>query len=160
MKERLSGFLLFIAITFTAVLAAQTSFQEEVLSSVRSRMILNGSWQFQPAEGDKPGDDWGTIQVPGAWATDGTWWLDVPVVVKKGKTALWQTDLAKGIKSLVPANDHRSKELEGQCGGTGTGEGGNRRGSFCKWKKAGLVEWYAGKVDITPVCFLWCVQQH
>ncbi len=46
---------------------------QQTLSSVRSEIVLNGRWNFQPAQSLHAADPnaWGTISVPGSWAGNG-----------------------------------------------------------------------------------------
>ena len=39
------------------------------------RLSLDGTWRFQLLRSpeDEPGDDWGEIEVPGAWTMQDTW---------------------------------------------------------------------------------------
>ncbi|HLP38186.1 glycoside hydrolase family 2 protein [Lacibacter sp.] len=123
---------------------------EKKLSATRSEIVLNGTWMFQPAVTGEPDSDWGTIRVPGAWAIDGAWWTKTPVVITKGATSIWETDLKKLNKAwyqqvvTIPKNwKGSSVELELERVATDAV-------IYVNEQKAGSVEWYSGKVDITP----------
>ncbi|HEX8376696.1 MAG TPA: hypothetical protein VF602_02685, partial [Pedobacter sp.] len=61
--------LLSITILLCSHFNGYSQFKEEKVSSLRSQVILNGIWDFQPADekpNTKPVDDWGQIRVPGS----------------------------------------------------------------------------------------------
>jgi beta-galactosidase len=57
---------------------------------LRSRLCLNGVWQFQPADGPAAtapeNADWGSIRVPGTWASR----ANFPGILTRGKGPAWK----------------------------------------------------------------------
>lgn len=121
---------------------------------LRAEKILNGEWLYQPANGKAEAAPdttaWGKIRVPGAWATHNTWWTRVRGISLKGTGPSWNVDMSMLNKSwyersvMVPENwKGKTVELEIERVSTDAV-------IFINGNKAGNVEWYSGKVDITP----------
>jgi beta-galactosidase len=145
--------LLSITILLCSHFNGYSQFKEEKVSSLRSQVILNGIWDFQPADekpNTKPVDDWGQIRVPGSWDNfNGDSWGNTPGLTAKGKTQVWSADLKKASKAwykqsvLVPASwKGRAVEIELEKVSTDAV-------IYINGNQCGIINWYTGKVDIS-----------
>lgn len=144
--------LVLVTLLQTTTVLSQQTFKEEKLSSKRSQIILNGAWGFQPIAGnanESAGDDWGIIRVPGAWATDGFWWSKLPGVIKKGEGLIWKESLSKVAKAWYKQTVTIPKSWKGSVVELELERVATDAVIFINNQKAGSIEWYAGKADIT-----------
>lgn len=82
--------LRFVALSLIASAALSHAVEAlEDFGFLRSRLCLNGVWQFQPASGPDAAApdaaDWGSIRVPGTWVSR----PNFPGILSRGKGAVW-----------------------------------------------------------------------
>ena len=123
---------------------------EVTLSPMRSEIVLNGRWRFQPAQGGRDGKidphGWGTISVPGSWAKNGGGAVpNNPTpppgaawdAVAEASTAWYQREVEIPAgwagRAIVLAFDRVSTDAEVTVNG----------------RKCGEIRWPYGEVDIT-----------
>jgi beta-galactosidase len=119
---------------------------EQILSTRRSEIVLNGPWRFMPAEGPKPlpSGSWGRIWVPGDWRQN----TGRPGVIEAGKgwESLNRNDLSAAWyeRSItVPAGwSDRAVTLDIARVSTDAEV-------YLDDKKVGQVAWPDGTVDLT-----------
>ncbi len=144
--------ILIVSLVFIATCDMMAQIKENKISSMRSEIILNGLWDFQPASDSpevKPVDDWGQIRVPGVWDVEGEGWGKAPGVTSKGKTTLWSANLKNQTKGwykktvVIPMSwKGRAVEIELEKVSTDAI-------IYINGKRTGVVNWYTGKVDLS-----------
>lgn len=130
--------------------------QEKVddLSPTRSRVILNGLWQFAPdattaaPQADSP--EWGLKHVPGAWAND-HWRMQLRGSIhQEGQGDRWQDVKWKEVASAWYRRDLAIPAAwEGSAILLAFERVSTDATVFINGKEVGQVEWPFGEVDIT-----------
>ena len=149
------NFFLLYAFVVTSIgnTQAQSLFKEEKLSATRAQIILNGVWDFQPAVGSAsqtPQNKWGSIQVPGAWEVNSVWWQNVPGIIKNGDTDLKEADLKNISRAWYRQTVAIPKGWKGREVTVAIDRVATDAVIYINGKRAGTIEWYAGKVNIAP----------
>lgn len=147
--------VIFAAQLFFIDLAKGEEIQKDTL---RASKVLNGEWLFQPACGKAEqlpdSQAWGKIWVPGAWVTQNAWWTKVPGISKKGYGPSWNSELAKVYKGWYEHSVNVPDKWKGKTVELSLERVATDAVIFINGNKAGEIEWYSGKVDITP-WILW-----
>ncbi|MBC8008829.1 MAG: hypothetical protein H7067_01870, partial [Burkholderiales bacterium] len=121
---------------------------EEILSPLRSRVLLNGVWRFQPAAGPAektPVESaWGAMPVPGSWIPS-----SLPGLASRGAGAQWD-----GVgENLARAWYERSIEIPASWAGRSVALDFRRLSTDASVTIDGVacgeVRWPYGEVDIS-----------
>lgn len=117
---------------------------------LRSRLCLNGVWQFQPAAGPDvaapDGADWGSIRVPGTWVSR----PNFPGILSRGKGTVW-----KSAEKTEPAVAWYQREIRvpGDWNGRTILLSLKRVSTdavvFVDGTRCGEINWPSGDVDLT-----------
>lgn len=119
-------------------------------SPTESEVILNGIWQFQPAESPKlepETNDWGWIAVPGTWSK--SW--SIAGVLAKGQGELWRkfgdgksTTLGWYERPVWIPAEWQGRKISIELDRVST-----EAEVYLNGKKCGEVKWPRGVVDVT-----------
>ncbi|MBC7327638.1 carbohydrate binding domain-containing protein [bacterium] len=142
----MSKFPIICCLLLTSFLFSQGN--QEIISSKRACICLNGQWRFMPAKSvnSVTQSEWGSIWVPGSW--NGSWRL--PGIIEKGNGPSWSdVDLLTLGRAWYEKTVQIPAEWEGRAILLRLERVSTDAIVYANGIECGKVEWPFGQVDIT-----------